>query len=107
MPSAAGVRAKPFGRSSSPWRRSSPASRTFAPRFTGDAIFTRAPSDSVASTGTTESAPAGSGAPVMIRIAVPGLTASLATLPAGTSSRTWSETGEPAEAPAQSSARTA
>ncbi len=107
MPSEAGLRTKPFGRSSSPSRRSSPARRTLAPFFTGAVIRTRLPSEVVASTGTTLSAPAGIGAPVMIRIAVPGRTSSVETLPAGRSERTSRETGAPGAAPSQSPARRA
>ncbi len=48
---------------------------------------------SVASTGITVSAPSGIGAPVMIRMQVPGSIARLAVSPAGISPTTGSETG--------------
>ena len=62
---------------------------------------------SVRSTGTTASAPAGIGAPVMIRMAVPGRTSSVARKPAGTSSITVSDTGADSVAEPMSAARTA
>ena len=62
---------------------------------------------SVASTGMTAVAPAGSGAPVMIRCVVPGSSTRGSVRPAGMSSATTSLTGLSVEAPATSSAMTA
>ncbi len=56
-------------------------------------IATVSVAPSVTSTGTTAVAPAGSGAPVMIRCAVPGFSVSGSVRPAGMSSATGSRTG--------------
>src|SRR5882672_4791797 len=95
----------------SPTGKSSPAGRTFSPTATGARMRTVAASGdetaSVCSIATTASAPAGSGAPVMIRIASPRATACVATPPAASVSLTASVTDAPAEAEATSAARTA
>src|SRR5690348_4537682 len=62
---------------------------------------------SVHSTGTTASAPAGTGAPVMIRTANPGCTTIDAALPAARSPETCNCTGAVSEAAATSACRTA
>lgn len=62
---------------------------------------------SVHSTGTTASAPGGSGAPVMMRAAWPGPISGSAPLPAATSPRTVRVTGASCVAAATSAARTA
>ncbi len=59
------------------------------------------------STITIASAPSGIGAPVMIRIASPGPTATVGACPAGRSPTTRSDAGAPSDAPAVSAARTA
>ncbi len=68
---------------------------------------TRATPRSVHSTGTTASAPAGIGAPVMIRRLSPRVTPRGAREPAGMSPTTGSSTGSSGLAPAVSAARTA
>jgi hypothetical protein len=75
---------------------SSPARRMFAP---GRAPSTRtlpSPAGSVRSTGTTASAPSGTGAPVEIATATPGLAGSAAGWPARDSPRTSSSASGPA-----------
>src|SRR6476659_616179 len=62
---------------------------------------------SVASTGTTAVAPVGTGAPVIMRSAVPGFSMSGSVRPAGMSSATGSNTGCSGVAAATSSATTA
>jgi hypothetical protein len=62
---------------------------------------------SVHSTGITASAPAGIGAPVMIRAHIPPLIASTPEAPAAMSPITGSVTGDSAEAVATSAATTA
>jgi hypothetical protein len=62
---------------------------------------------SVSSTFTIASAPGGTGAPVMIRCAVPGRSATTSVRPAGMSSGTGRRTGASRSAPATSAARTA
>ena len=62
---------------------------------------------SVASTGTTAVAPAGSGAPVMMRWAVPAASVGMSVRPAGMSSATGSRTGVFSPAAATSVASTA
>ena len=62
---------------------------------------------SVSSNGTTASAPAGIGAPVMIRTAVPGSTCPSNTYPAASSPTTRSIAGASSVAPDVSAARTA
>ena len=71
----------------------------------GDGLALRPPP--VHSTGTTASAPSGSGAPVMIRTAPPGASAAGRDEPAAASPATGSTTGASAQAPATSAARTA
>nr|WP_284288243.1 hypothetical protein [Angustibacter aerolatus] len=53
----------------SPRRTSVPARRTCAPGVVGERTSTSRTPPSVASTGTTASAPSGTGAPVMMRTA--------------------------------------
>ncbi len=61
----------------------------------------------VSSTITMASAPSGTGAPVMMRIASPGPTGTVGARPAGSSATIRRRTGVSAVAPAVSSARTA
>ena len=70
-------------------------------------ISTRSVPPSVSSTWTMASAPDGSGAPVMIRMTVPGASARLLVSPAATSPSTGSVTGDCGLAAAMSLARTA
>jgi hypothetical protein len=70
-------------------------------------IATVSVAPSVTSTGTTAVAPDGSGAPVMIRCAVPGFSVSDSVRPAGMSSATGSSTGSVLAGAAMSSATTA
>ena len=70
-------------------------------------IATVSVAPSVASTGTTAVAPDGTGAPVMIRCAVPGFSVSASVRPAGMSSATGNSTGSSGVAAATSSAMTA
>ena len=72
-----------------PTRTSSPPRRTFAPLVVAGTL-TWSPTRSTSSWGTTVSVPAGTGAPVMMRTAWPGLTAPSKTEPAGRSAMTWS-----------------
>ena len=69
-------------------------------------ISTTSVPPSVSSTGTTTSAPGGSGAPVMIRCTVPGARGTTSERPAGMSSATGSRTGDRA-APETSAHRAA
>ena len=62
---------------------------------------------SVSSWRTTASAPGGSGAPVMIRTAVPAATAAAVGTPAANSPTTVNGTGREPVAPTRSAARTA
>ena len=105
----------PFSSTRSPCRTSSPAGRTSAPCWTETLIaissmlrpeFLRSTS-SVSSKGTTESAPSGTGAPVMIRMVVPGRTTSVGSDPAATRPMTFSDTGDSVDAPWRSPACTA
>ena len=77
------------------------------PGSRGARIDTKSTPPSVSSTGTTAVAPAGSGAPVMMRCAVLGRSANSSVRPAGMSSATSSTTGFSGVAPEVSSARTA
>ena len=70
-------------------------------------MSTLAADDRVRSTITTASAPAGIGAPVMMRIASPGPTATDGATPAASSATTRSVAGASSEAVAVSAARTA
>ena len=90
----------------SPARMSAPRGRTLVPSGAATAIRTTAPSRDVSSWRTTVSAPAGMGAPVMIRIAVPAACAP-GTVPARDSPTTGSRTGASTPAAEMSLARTA
>ena len=105
-PKRAGVSEVPGETTSWPARTSLPGSRTFWPGATGTSTRTRPPwTGEVHSTITTESAPGGMGAPVMIRTAWPGPTgrAGSGAAPAARTATTSSSTG----ASVVSSARTA
>ena len=94
-PTIAGVTTVPAANSRSPGCTSSPAGAPRRPTSTDVAIRTRSsPSRSVSSTMTTASAPAGIGAPVMIRIASPGCSTRSVAAPAAISSTTGSSTGQ-------------
>ena len=89
-PTSAGLSTAPCGAQPRPWRRPWPAGRTLAPRgnSTRTPISPIAPDarrsvSSVSSNGTTVSAPSGTGAPVMMRTAVPSDTALSGTCPRG------------------------
>ena len=77
-----------------PARMSSPAVRRWLPTGRTSRISTTSVPPSVSSTGITTSAPAGSGAPVMIRWTVPGARGTTSVRPAGMSSATGSRTGD-------------
>ena len=85
----------------------------FSPTAAGARKATRDPSlpspESTSTTSyfTTASAPAGTGAPVMMRTAWPGPTSPSNTRPAASCPITASSTGAPSEAPARSAARRA
>ena len=103
-PRAGATRAAlPAPSSSAPAARSEPASRTYSPTSRVRRIVTASPSTVVSSTGTTASAPGGIGAPVMIRVAVPGASAGGSPGAAATSPTIGRATG----AAATSAARTA
>ncbi len=106
-PSGAGPSLLPAASSGSPGTASPPARRIAAPGVTAALIATRAVPPSVSSTGTTASAPAGSGAPVVIRRQLPGASSCSRVSPAVTSPVTGRSTGESAVAAATSAARTA
>ena len=74
IPATAGVTTVPAGYNSVPARTSSPAPRSESPACTTFEMATCAPPStrSVSSTITIASAPAGMGAPVMMRMASPG-----------------------------------
>ncbi len=99
--SCRGASRVPAARSRSPRRRSLPRSRTNSPAERPRAMVTIAPSrassrpstSSVSSTGMTVSAPAGIGAPVMIRSAVPAMSVTGDARPAGMSPVTSSAIG--------------
>ncbi len=78
---------------SAPSAMSSPAARRWLPAGGASRISTTSVPPSVSSTGTTTSAPEGSGAPVMIRCTVPGASGTMSVRPAGMSSATGSRTG--------------
>ncbi len=78
-----------------------------SPLRTGRLIATRARPRSVSSSGMTASAPEGTGAPVMMRIARPGPMPERVLAPAATSPTTRSSTGWSAAASRVSIARTA
>ena len=94
-PATGGVTIVPGANSSVPARMSSPTPRSAVPGATCAPMRTRRPpsSRSVSSTITTASAPAGTGAPVMIRIASPGCSSWSEYAPAATSPTTASSTG--------------
>ena len=106
-PSTAGVTTWPALSTVLPAVTSSPARRMCWPGRTLARIVTVSIAPSVASTGTTPVAPDGSGAPVMIRCAVPAVMVSMSVRPAGMSSVTGSRTGVCSVAVAMSSTRTA
>ena len=97
----------------SPARASSPASRTLLRSFTGASNATRLPGRPSPSTlrtisyFTTESAAAGSGAPVMMRTHAPSGISPSNVSPAATSAITSSSTGVSGLAPSSCAARTA
>ncbi len=106
-PTVAGSRRRPLGQTTSPAATSEPASMTLRP---GSAVVRQstAPSSSrVNSTAITASAPAGRGAPVVIRIAWPGARARSVLSPAATEPIIASRTGLSGEAVASSAPRTA
>ena len=70
--SASGRRRLPAEMTTAPAGTSVPRGRTWSPRLTGPSKETRSPFACASSTGTTASAPAGSGAPVAIVMAVCG-----------------------------------
>lgn len=86
-PRAAGRSTSPAAITEAPAATSSPRRLMLAPGFEGDTV-TIPPSSSVRSTGTTASVPAGTGAPVEIRTAVPGASVVEAGAPARASSIT-------------------
>src|SRR5579875_2688358 len=106
-PSCCGPRAAPAPSAGAPAATSSPARRTHSPVRAGRWIATRASPRSVSSSGMTASAPAGIGAPVMIRIASPGPIPERAFAPAATSPITCRCTGDSPLASRVSIARTA
>src|SRR6185312_13316686 len=87
-PIAAGLTYSPAFRITSPWRKSSPSGRTLRPASRELRISTSSDPASVSSTRTTVSAPAGTGAPVMILTASPVFIDAGASLPAATSPMT-------------------
>src|SRR5690606_9120283 len=111
-----GASTVPARSTTSPAATSDPGSRTYSPaprpRTTvtvdaGPPVTPLKVTWSVSSTGTTASAPAGTGAPVMMRTAVPGSSGAGRPGAAATSPATGSVTGTPGAAAATSSARTA
>ncbi len=107
MPSWGGPITVPAASTRSPARTSSPDLRMALPGGAGRLIDTLTVPPSVHSTGTTASAPPGTGAPVMMRVTVPRSTTRDAVSPAGTSTVTGSTTGASPVAPATSPACTA
>jgi len=109
IPISAGPILVPVFITRAPFLTSSPALPTFWPWSAALNIRVEpaASSLSVYSTMTTESAPAGSGAPVMIRAAWPLPTLARELRPAGTSSITFKVTGDFSPAPLVSIALTA
>ena len=84
----------------SPAVNSRPRGATFVPAATGPGTRTRSvPVTSQRSIMTTASAPAGIGAPVMMRLAVPGPSATVGVRPAVISSTTVSPAGPAATSP--------
>src|SRR5438034_3398918 len=106
-PRCAGVSSVPASNTRCPTSRSPPAGRTWSPTCAACRMSTLAPEDCVRSTITTASAPAGIGAPVMMRIASPGPTATAGATPAASSPTTCSVAGAWWGASAVSAARTA
>ena len=107
-PTWAGRTTVPAEKASAPASRSPPAARTWSPGLASCSTRTASsPSRRVRSTMTIASAPSGIGAPVMIRIASPGPTATVGAWPAGRSPTTRSRTGAPGAAADVSAARTA
>ena len=98
---------EPAARIGSPTAMSSPVRRMCCPTELGTVMVTSALPRSVASYGTIASASAGTGAPVMIFIAVPGESRCGAAPPAGTSPTTGRRTGRTSVAYWTSAARTA
>ena len=93
-PSTIGVTTTPCVNTVVPACTSDPARRIASPTDAAVRIVTfDSPTRSVSSTITTASQPSGMGAPVMMRIAVPGRTASVATPPAASSPITSRVTG--------------
>ena len=94
-PTWAGCRTSPGSKTILPTSRSSPARRTWLPTGTLTSATTWPPPSSarVRSTMITASAPGGMGAPVMIRTAWPGPTATSGALPAANVSTTSRVTG--------------
>ena len=92
----AGPSTVPAGSTTDPAATSSPVRRTCAPTPGPARSRTRSVPPSVCSTGTIASAPAGSGAPVMIRCTVPAASAGTSVRPAGMSAATGSSTGRSA-----------
>ena len=107
MPSCAAPTGVPWGSATLPSVRSSPRRRKFFPASRSLRIRTRSSPASVSSTRITLSAPSGSGAPVMIRVASPFPSTRDGKAPAATDSITGSSTGAVSLAPRTSSARTA
>ena len=90
-----------------PCRKSSPRGRMLAPASRSARIDTCSSPASVSSTRTTLSMPSGTGAPVMMRHAVPRITELGALSPAAIVPDTASTTGNSAVAPRTSAACTA
>ena len=86
IPTSAGRSRVPLEMMVAPCVTSSPLGRMLAPLGSGWKIRTLSDVGSVYSTRTTVSAPSGTGAPVMMRIASPGPTVFFAAVPACTSS---------------------
>ncbi len=103
---AAGSTTAPARSTTDPRDTSSPCGRMFADGAGRREIVTVCSPPSVHSTGTTASAPAGTGAPVITRTAAPGTTAG-ATVPAPTSPVTGRVTGSRSLACSRSAHRTA
>ena len=106
-PITPGLTTRPGAATRSPARRSLPAARRLVPALTEARIRTAPSSSAVSSTRTTASAPAGTGAPVMIRIAVPACSGCGGPTPARTSPRSGRRTGLAGPAAATSWASTA
>ena len=114
-PISAGRTGVPASSTCCPRRTSSAAGRTFTPTGKLEYIATwssglpawRRSTSSVSSKGTTASAPAGMGAPVMMRIATPETTVWLETWPAATMPITSRLRGDSGEAPCMSALSTA